>query len=111
MDLVEAIRKFYYSDVSAILLQIGDHGSVIDTLTGVVRHRFDRPRGAPLMATRMTVDTAAIRRRHPHHFGRPSGSRQFVLAIGIAAVLLLLFGMAQLGFFDGMFLAGLGQAG
>ena len=42
------------------------------------------------MATRMTVDTTAIRARHPHHFGRPSRSRQFVLAMGIAAVLLLL---------------------
>ena len=63
------------------------------------------------MATRMTVDAAAIRARHPHHFGRPSRSRQFVLAMGIAAVLLLLFGMAQLGFFDGKFLAGLGKLG
>jgi phosphonate transport system permease protein len=63
------------------------------------------------MATRLTVDTAAIRARHPHHFGRPSGSRQFVLAMGIAAVLLLLLGMAQLGFLDGKFLAGLGKLG
>jgi phosphonate transport system permease protein len=63
------------------------------------------------MATRMTVDPAAIRARHPHHFGRPSRSRQFVLAMGVAAVLLLLFGMAQLGFFDGKFLAGLGKLG
>jgi phosphonate transport system permease protein len=63
------------------------------------------------MATRMTVDTDAIRARHPHHFGRPSRSRQFVLAMGIAAALLLLFGMAQLGFFDGGFLAGLGKLG
>jgi len=63
------------------------------------------------MATRMTVDTAAIRARHPHHFGRPSRSRQFVLAMGIVAVLLLLFGMAQLGFLDGKFLAGLGKLG
>jgi phosphonate transport system permease protein len=40
MDLVEAIRKFYYSDVSAILLLIVITVSVIDTLTGVVRHRL-----------------------------------------------------------------------
>lgn len=63
------------------------------------------------MATRMTVDTAAIRARHPHHFGGPSRSRQFTMAMGIAAVLLLMFGMAQLGFFDGKFLAGLGKLG
>ena len=40
MDLLEAIRKFYYSDVSAILLLIVITVSVIDTLTGVVRHRL-----------------------------------------------------------------------
>jgi phosphonate transport system permease protein len=62
------------------------------------------------MAARMSVDTAAVRARHAHHFGRPGGSRQLTLAMGIAAVLLL-FGMAQLGFFDGQFLAGLGKLG
>jgi phosphonate transport system permease protein len=39
-DLVEAIRKFYYSDVSAILLLIVVTVSVIDTLTGLIRHRL-----------------------------------------------------------------------
>ena len=39
-DLVEAIRKFYYSDVSAILLLIIVTVAVIDTLTGIVRHRL-----------------------------------------------------------------------
>ena len=63
------------------------------------------------MATRMTVDSAAIRVRHPHHFSGPSRSRQLTMAMGIAAVLLLLFGMAQLGFFDGKFQAGLGKLG
>jgi phosphonate transport system permease protein len=40
MDLIEAIRKFYYSDVSAILLLIVITVAVIDTLTGIVRHRL-----------------------------------------------------------------------
>jgi phosphonate transport system permease protein len=40
VDLVEAIRKFYYSDVSAILVLIVITVSVIDTLTGIVRHRL-----------------------------------------------------------------------
>jgi phosphonate transport system permease protein len=40
MDLIEAIRKFYYSDVSAILLLIVLTVSVIDTLTARVRHRL-----------------------------------------------------------------------
>lgn len=39
-DLIEAIRKFYYSDVSAILVLIVITVSVIDTLTGRLRHRL-----------------------------------------------------------------------
>jgi phosphonate transport system permease protein len=40
VDLIEAIRKFYYSDVSAILVLIVITVSVIDTATGYVRHRL-----------------------------------------------------------------------
>jgi phosphonate transport system permease protein len=40
MDLLEAIRKFYYSDVSAMLVLIVITVSLIDTLTGVLRHRL-----------------------------------------------------------------------
>ncbi len=40
MDLIEAIRKFYYSDVSAMLVLIVITVSVIDTVTGYVRHRL-----------------------------------------------------------------------
>jgi phosphonate transport system permease protein len=40
MDLIEAIRKFYYSDVSAILVLIVITVGIIDTLTGMVRHRL-----------------------------------------------------------------------
>ena len=40
VDLIEAIRKFYYSDVSAILVMIVITVSVIDTATGYVRHRL-----------------------------------------------------------------------
>jgi phosphonate transport system permease protein len=39
-DLIEAIRKFYYSDVSAILLLILVTVAIIDTLTTKVRHRL-----------------------------------------------------------------------
>jgi phosphonate transport system permease protein len=42
-DLIEAIRKFYYSDVSAILVLIVITVSVIDTLTSYVRHRLIGP--------------------------------------------------------------------
>lgn len=40
MDLLEAIRKFYYSDVSAMLVLIIITVFLIDTLTGVLRHRL-----------------------------------------------------------------------
>lgn len=40
VDLLEAIRKFYYSDVSAMLLLIVITVAIIDTLTGIVRHRL-----------------------------------------------------------------------
>ena len=40
VDLVEAIRKFYYSDVSAILVLIVITVSLIDTVTSHVRHRL-----------------------------------------------------------------------
>ena len=39
-DLVEAIRKFYYSDVSAILVLILLTVAVIDMLTSKARHRL-----------------------------------------------------------------------
>ena len=39
-DLIEAVRKFYYSDVSAILVMIVITVSVIDSVTSVVRHRL-----------------------------------------------------------------------
>jgi phosphonate transport system permease protein len=39
-DLIEAIRKFYYSDVSAILLLILVTVAIIDTLTSKVRHQL-----------------------------------------------------------------------
>ena len=39
MDLFEAIRKFYYSDVSAILVMIIVTVGVIDIITSMIRHR------------------------------------------------------------------------
>jgi phosphonate transport system permease protein len=45
-DLLEAIRKFYYSDVSAMLLMIIATVIVIDLTTERVRHRLLGTRGA-----------------------------------------------------------------
>jgi phosphonate transport system permease protein len=39
-DLIEAIRKFYYSDVSAILVLILITVAMIDTVTSRIRHRL-----------------------------------------------------------------------
>jgi phosphonate transport system permease protein len=61
------------------------------------------------MATRLTVDLAALRARHPHHFGGPPRERRFLLALGAGAFLLLLFAMAQLGFFGAKFVDGIGR--
>ncbi len=61
--------------------------------------------------SRPTIDLAAIRDRHPHHFGPPGPERRFVWVLVIAATVLLLAGMAQFGFFGAGFLSGLGKLG
>jgi phosphonate transport system permease protein len=63
------------------------------------------------MSLRTPVDLAAIRSRHPQHFGRPSRERQFMLGIAAVAALLLMFGMAEFGFFGSAFVGGLGKLG
>lgn len=45
-DLIEAIRKFYYADVSAILVLIIVTVMIIDLLTERLRHRFIAARAA-----------------------------------------------------------------
>jgi phosphonate transport system permease protein len=63
------------------------------------------------MDGRPLIDLAAIRDRHPHHFGPPSRERRVMWALGAGALVLLLAGMAQLGFFSGSFLTGIGKLG
>ena len=58
------------------------------------------------MVSRTPIDVAAIRGRHPQHFGPPGRERWLMRALGAAAAVLLLGGMAQLGFFSGAFLEG-----
>jgi phosphonate transport system permease protein len=46
-DLIVAIRKFYYSDVSAMLLMIIGTVVVIDMLSARLRHRLLAMENAP----------------------------------------------------------------
>lgn len=61
------------------------------------------------MATWRKVDLAAIRSRHPHQFAPMGRDRLAAIATASIAVVVLIFGMAQLGFFGGTFLAGMGR--
>jgi phosphonate transport system permease protein len=45
-DLIEAVRKFYYNDVAALLVLIILTVVLIDTLTGQLRRRLLRERVA-----------------------------------------------------------------
>jgi phosphonate transport system permease protein len=63
------------------------------------------------MAVRPTVDLAALRTRHPHHFGGLGAARLLPAVAGGVALLLLLYGMADFGFFGESFAAGLGRLG
>ena len=58
------------------------------------------------MPGRRAIDLAAIRDRHPQHFARFDRQRLLTMLMGVAALALLLFGMAQLGFFGGTLLSG-----
>ena len=58
------------------------------------------------MPGRPTIDLVAIRDRHPQHFARFDRQRLLTLLTAVASVTLLLFGMAQLGFFGGKLLSG-----
>jgi phosphonate transport system permease protein len=60
----------------------------------------------PLKPDRPAVDLAAIRGRHPQHFARLDRQRLQAALVGVAAFALLLFGMAELGFFGGTLLSG-----
>jgi phosphonate transport system permease protein len=63
------------------------------------------------MALRPPIDLAAVRDRHPQHFAGPIRGRRLTIGVGAGALALLLFGMAQLGFFSSGFLAGFGKLG
>lgn len=55
---------------------------------------------------RPEVDLSAIRGRHPRHFDRLDRRRLLTALAGVGVFALLLFGMAELGFFGGRLLSG-----
>ena len=106
-DLIEAIRKFYYTDVSAILLLILVTVAIIDTLTSHGAPPADRPGGEALMPDASRDRSGGHPRPSPAAFRRASTASACSPSLtGVAAFALLLFGMAQLGFFGGKLLAG-----
>jgi len=63
------------------------------------------------MPVRHPVDLAALRGRHPQHFQRFDRRRQMTMGLAAAALVLLVYAMGVLGFFDGKLIAGLGRLG
>ncbi len=61
------------------------------------------------MASRPPIDIAALRGRHPQHFGGLGRDRMTVAVVAGAALALLLGGMAALGFFDGKMVEGVAK--
>jgi phosphonate transport system permease protein len=59
--------------------------------------------------SRAAIDLAALRSRHPQHFGGPDRGHRIALLAGVGALALLLFGMAELDFFSGKLLSGIGR--
>jgi phosphonate transport system permease protein len=63
------------------------------------------------MPARLPVDVDAVRGRHPQYFECFSRQRKLAL-VGVAvAIVLLIFSLAELGFFDSNVLAGFGRLG
>jgi phosphonate transport system permease protein len=59
--------------------------------------------------SRVTLDVAALRGRHPHHFDGALRASLVPVVLAVGAVALLVFGLAQLGFLDGKLISGLGR--
>lgn len=61
------------------------------------------------MPARIPLDLDALRGRHPQHFRRFDRRRRMITGLALAGFVFLIFAMAELGFFDGKLLAGLGR--
>jgi phosphonate transport system permease protein len=63
------------------------------------------------MADRTSLDVAAIRARHPGHFSRPGVRQRLNWLLAALAVLPLILGLVQFGFFGGTFVHGIAKLG
>ncbi len=109
-ELVVAIRKFYYSDVSAILLTIIITVFIID-----IAHRLAaRPsvrQGCAGMSQLPKPDREQLRAKYPDIFDRPAASRLATPAMIVAAFAVFIFGLVDLDFSPAKLFAGLSQLG
>jgi len=109
-ELVVAIRKFYYSDVSAILVTIIVTVFVIDITTGWLRGKTVR-QGGTRMSQLPKPDTDALRTKYPDVFDRPASARLAMPAVILAVLAIFVFGLVDLGFSPAKLVSGLSQLG
>ena len=86
-DLIEAIRKFYYSDVSAILVMIIATVMVIDIVTAKLRHRLigkERAAVSGFPEQAAVRDLAGLRDRYPDVFKPLTRGRVIAVLIATA---------------------------
>ena len=106
MELITAIRKFYYSDVSAD--SRNDHP---DRLRARYRHRMAaRPvvrQRSPDMTKLSASDSEGLRARYPDVFDRPVSARLALPTILLGVVALFAYGLVYLGFSPARMLNGL----
>ena len=109
-ELVVAIRKFYYSDVSAILMTIIVTVFIID-----IAHRLAaRPpvrQGCTGMSQLPKPDREQLRAKYPDVFDRPAATRLATPAMIVAAFAVFIFGLVDLDFSPAKLFAGLSQLG
>ena len=90
-DLMEAIRKFYYSDVSAILVMIIAVVMTLDISTQYLRRALIGEGAMMSPQSAVALDLAAVRQRYPQFFGNPWRRRAKALA-GVAVMAAIYLG-------------------
>ena len=90
-DLFVAIRKFYYTDVSAILLMIIVCVAVIDLLTERIRHRLSGGERLPMTKRLYPSDARAVLERHGGLFDSSPLQRASAFAVPVVLAALTIF--------------------